>query len=55
MSEDGLSVLEERIGKLIELTIQLKEERRRWEEEKTILKSQVERIAQQVEKVIGEE
>ncbi len=55
MSEDGLEVLEERVGRLIELTITLKEEKRGWEEEKALLKSKVAKIAQQVEKVIGEE
>lgn len=55
MSENGLGALEERIGKLIELTISLKEEKRKWDEEKALLKLKVEKIAQQVEKVIGEE
>jgi len=55
MPGDSLSSLEERVGKLVELTIRLKEEKKVWEEEKAILKSKVEEIAKQVEKVIGEE
>ncbi len=55
MPEDSLSILEERVGKLVELTIKLKEEKERWEKEKAVLKSKVEEISNQVEKVIGEE
>ena len=55
MPGDSLSSLEERVGKLVELTIRLKEEKKVWEEEKSLLKSKVEEIAKQVEKVIGEE
>ncbi len=55
MPGDSLSSLEERVGKLVELTIRLKEEKKVWEEEKAILKSKVEEIAKRVEKVIGEE
>ncbi|NOX97675.1 MAG: hypothetical protein GXO98_06445 [Nitrospirae bacterium] len=55
MPEDSLSILEERVGKLVELTIKLKEEKERWEKEKAVLKLKVEEISNQVEKVIGEE
>jgi len=55
MPGDSLSSLEERVGKLVELTIRLKEEKEMWEKEKAILKSKVEEIAKRVEKVIGEE
>ncbi len=55
MPGDSLSSLEERVGKLVELTIRLKEEKKMWEKEKAILKSKVEEIAKRVEKVIGEE
>ncbi len=55
MPGDSLSSLEERVGKLVELTVRLKEEKKVWEEEKSLLKSKVEEIAKQVEKVIGEE
>lgn len=55
MPEDGLEVLEEKVGKLVELTIKLKEEKKGWEEERALLGSKVERIARQVEKAIGEE
>ncbi len=54
MPEDSLSALEERVGKLIELSVKLKEEKARWEKEKAILKAKVEEIARQVEKVIGD-
>ena len=54
MSEDSLSVLEERVGKLVQLAIKLKEEKKVWEEERAILKSKIEKIAKQVEMVIGE-
>ncbi|MCD5401535.1 hypothetical protein LR013_02930 [candidate division NPL-UPA2 bacterium] len=55
MPEDSLSALEKRVGKLIELTIKLKEEKKRWEKEESVLKSKVEGIIKEVEKVIGEE
>ena len=55
MPGDSLSSLEERVGRLVELTVRLKEEKKVWEKEKAILKSKVEEIAKQVEKVIGEE
>ncbi len=55
MPEDSLSALEERVGKLVELTVRLKEEKKVWERERAVLKLKVEEIAKQVEKVIGEE
>ncbi len=55
MPEDSLSALEARVGKLVEITIKLKEEKERWEQEKTVLKSKVEKMMQEVETVIGAE
>lgn len=55
MPGDSLSALEERVEKLIDIVTSLKEEKKRWEEEKADLKSKVEGIVNQVEKVMGEE
>lgn len=54
MPKDSLSALEERVEKLLALAVKLKKEKEGWEEEKAVLKSKVEKIVKQVEKVIGE-